>query len=129
MTRNDWYAFLIGLALLLTLLFLPVPAAAEGANVLYVPIVRQDVGRDWFTDAELDAVMHALGFVGDEWDMHVNCTLDETANPAAGVLRYSTCTLFLSEDTNDNQAIVFWFDAVAGRMAWSYATGIFEEGG
>ena len=47
MTRNDWYAFLIGLAILLTLLLLPVPAGAtqchgdgcEGVHLLFVPHV------------------------------------------------------------------------------------------
>lgn len=137
MTKQDLWAGFLALVLLLTLILLPVAAHAAqchtatvcGYQQVHLPIVRQDLGRDWFVDAELRAAMASLGYAGDEWTMHVNCYLDETADPAAGIIRYSSCTLFVDEATGGNTAVVFWFDTAAGRVAWKYVDGSAGVGG
>ena len=129
MTRNDWLALLLGLVILLMLILLPTPAAAEMCHgntcqgvqyrQVYMPTVRQDLGRDWFVDSELDAAMDFLGYGDEFWDTLVSCELDETADPANGVLRYSKCTLLMHQ-VSDALDIVFTLDAATGTMTWAW---------
>ena len=100
-----------------------------GSGNLYMPTVRQDLGRDWFTDSELTDAMQALGLDPAIYDQFVGCTLDETADVPNGVLRYTQCTLLANADTSQNLALIFWFDVERAQVVWSYATAIMGEGG
>lgn len=94
-------------------------ASVASGKVLNLPLIRSERIRDWFRPEELDATMQDLGYDGDVWDMLIGCTLDETAQPEIGLIRYSSCTLYLTQIGGKYDILFYWSNQVQ-RVIWWY---------
>ncbi len=128
-SRNDWLALLLGLAILLTLIFLPVPAHAGmchdadacGYTLLYMPLAP--VATDHFTDSQLTAAMVAAGYDPGTWDQYTSCVLDAASTQAAPL--YRECFTALDTDSGTWDAGYVWWHVqqmAANGVQWQVVT-------
>ena len=104
-------------AVILLALFVPNIAHADSGNV-YLPTVKQDIGRQWFVDSELSAAMNAANLPPAQYDEHTSCTLDAGSTPEA--IRYAICSVNVDEATGGNTRVMFWLRD--GAMWWQAVT-------
>ena len=91
---------------------------ADNVSSVYLPTIKQDIGRQWFTDSELSAAMNAANLPPAQYDEHTSCTLDAGSTPEA--IRYAICSVNVDEATGGSTRVVFWFNGVT--MWWQAVT-------
>ena len=91
---------------------------ADNVSSVYLPTIKQDIGRQWFVDSELSAAMNAANLPPAQYDEHTSCTLDATSTTEA--VRYALCNVNVDEATGGNTRVFFWLRD--GAMWWQAVT-------